>query len=68
MYTPLQGLVVGILKTVLIAGSLVFGLMTAVVVLQVIGYVTGRMRFMDLGPAAQWVVLTFFNGDGDGFA
>jgi hypothetical protein len=68
MYTPLQGLVVGILNTVLTVVVLVLGVMAAIIVLQVIGYVTGRMRFMDLGPAAQWVVLTFFNGDGDGFA
>ena len=32
-------------------------------------YLRGRLRFVDLTPVGQWVVLTFLNGgDGGGYA
>lgn len=66
----LQGLSEGLFWTAAILVSVAAIMSVLVVTIQVAAYRAGRMRFMDIGPMAQWVVLTFFNdgGDGGGFA
>ncbi len=66
--TVSHGLSLGLFIVVASIIVCVFISITVIQIGQIMDYKSGRMQFSELGGLAKWIVLTFFNDDGDGYA